>query len=166
MNPRKLVIWLCAITVSSQVPATNAQDAHQANKAGGAKTSSAAADQNGAATGAPAASPGTIDAAHPHGYQHDQALIQAVRDAKLINSEYPLRLIKNKDECLVTTLLNPKATEKNLKVEAVLVAKAIMEADKTVLIVHYRMKNRMRDPDCQVIIVKKSDVKAYGASAI
>jgi len=99
-------------------------------------------------------------------YQPDEALVKALRDAKVINPEYPLRVLKRPGEVAVTTLINPKATEKNIKIEAVLAAKALMEADKSLLTVHYRLKVHMPDPDYQLVIVRKSDVKAYGASAI
>jgi hypothetical protein len=172
MNPRKIAIWLCVIALSFQAPACQAQDAHSADKKGAgvgkanvahpaskpeaAKTSAVATDTSDEGTGKTA-----------EGYQPDEALISAIRRAKLINADYPLRVLKHgSDEVLVTTLLNPKATEKNCKIEAVLVAKAIMEADKSVLRVHYRTKNRMRDQGCQVVTVRQSDVKAYGASAI
>jgi hypothetical protein len=129
--------------------------AHPASKPSAAKTSAVATDNSDEGA-----------AKTEEGYQPDEALIRAVRNAKLINADYPLRILKHGDEVAITTLLNPKATEKNCKIEAVLVAKAVMEADKSVLRVHYRTKNRMRDPGYQVVTVRQSDVKAYGARAI
>lgn len=99
-------------------------------------------------------------------YKHDEALVQAIRKAKVINTSYPLRVLKNGTEVLVTTLRNPKATDKSSKIDAVLVAKAIMDADKKILIVHYRTKVHITAPDYMAITVKQSDVMAYGVNAI
>jgi len=102
----------------------------------------------------------------PVGYKPDAGLAKAVRNAKVINTSYPIRVMRSGKEVMVTTLNNPKSTDKSFKIDAVLVAKALMDADKTVLIVHYRTKESMRDPEVQAIVVKQSDVMAYGVNAI
>ena len=99
-------------------------------------------------------------------YQPAPNLTAAIRKAKIINETYPLRVGSSGTEVLVTTLNNPKSDEKSLKIDAVLVAKAIMDADKKILIVHYRTKESMTARQMLTIIVKQSDVMAYGVNAI
>lgn len=102
----------------------------------------------------------------PIGYKPDKVLVSAVRNAKVIKADFPVHVLKNGAEVMVTTLANPGASEKSMKIDAVLVAKAIMDSDKKILIVRYRVKDDMRDPDCLAVVVKQSDVMAYGVNAI
>jgi hypothetical protein len=99
-------------------------------------------------------------------YKPDEALAAAVRKSKVVKPEYPLHVLKRGIDVLVTTLATPHEPDKNCKIDAVLVAKAIMDKDKTVLRVHYRFKDHMADQGYRAVVVKQSDVKAYGASAI
>jgi hypothetical protein len=98
--------------------------------------------------------------------RQDQSLIAAIRKSKVIKVDYPVHAFRSGTEVYVTTLLNPQSTDKSSKIDAVLVAKAVMDADKKVLIVHYRTKIHMTDPDYLAVIVKQSDVMAYGVNAI
>lgn len=96
----------------------------------------------------------------------DAELLNAVRKCKVISADYPLRVSKSGTEVYVTTLIDPKTTDKDRKIDAVMVAKAVMDADKSVLISHFRLKRRMADREFEAVVVKQSDVKAYGTRAI
>lgn len=98
--------------------------------------------------------------------ESNPALVQALRNASVVRADFPLHVYKNGNEATVSTLRNPKDADKSLKIDAVMAAKAIMDSDKSVLIVHYRMRLKGGDPDFKVITVRESDVKAYGAKAI
>ena len=99
-------------------------------------------------------------------FKQDEALISAIRKAKVIKADYPVHAFRSGTEVYVTTLLNPQSTDKSSKIDAVLVAKAVMDVDKKVLIVHYRTKIHMTDQSYLAVIVKQSDVMAYGVNAI
>jgi hypothetical protein len=99
-------------------------------------------------------------------YKPDSVLVPVIRKAKVIATSYPVRVLRDGNEVWVTTLINPQSTDKSAKIDAVLVAKAIMDFDKKVLIVHYRVKEKMKDKGCLVVTVKQSDVMAYGVKAI
>lgn len=94
-------------------------------------------------------------------------LVKAIRNAKVVRQDYPLLVDKPSDsEVVVTTVLDPRALASDCKIDATLVAKALTDADKNILIVHYRLKNRMLDEDSDEIVVKSADVKAFGAQLI
>ncbi|MGH9553942.1 MAG: hypothetical protein ACRD3W_31480 [Terriglobales bacterium] len=96
----------------------------------------------------------------------NKALVGAIRAAKIIRSDYPLFVDAEADEATVTTLLDAKQLPDDCKIDAVLVARTVMDKDKAVMRLHYHLKDHMVDSSYLEILVKESDVKAYGANAI
>jgi hypothetical protein len=99
----------------------------------------------------------------------DTKLENLVRNAKVIKSAFPLTVERVKtepDEVVVTTLLDPKAKPTDCKIDAMLVARCLIEGDKSVEKVLYRLKQNMSDSAYDQVLVRVSDVKAFGMKAI
>lgn len=55
-------------------------------------------------------------------------LVDLVRQAKVINADYPLNIVISGKEATVLTRKHPKATDEDVKIDAVLITKAIMDS--------------------------------------
>ncbi len=93
-------------------------------------------------------------------------IVAAIRKANILDASQPIDVKRFQDAVIVTTLLNPKAKADDCKIDAMLVSKAVMDTDKTIHLVRYRLKTEMNSDAFYLIAVKETDVKAYGASAI
>lgn len=96
----------------------------------------------------------------------DAKYVAAIRKTKVLAPDQPITVKRFQDAAVVTTILNSKAKADDCKIDAMLVSKAVMELDKTIHMVRYRLKTDMNADAFYLIAVKESDVKAYGASAI
>lgn len=92
--------------------------------------------------------------------------VAAIRKTKVLDAKAPIVVKRFPDAVVVTTLINPKAKVNDCKIDAMLVSKAVMDLDKTIHLVRYRLKYNIDADAFYLIVVKESDVKAYGASAI
>jgi len=95
-----------------------------------------------------------------------EKFVAAIRKSKVLSASQPIIVKRFQDAAVVTTLLNSKARADDCKIDAMLVSKAVMDVDKTIREVRYRLKTNMDSNAFYLISVKESDVKAYGASAI
>ena len=93
-------------------------------------------------------------------------IVAAIRKAKVLDATQPIDVKRFQDSAIITTLLNPKAKADDCKIDAMLISKAVMDTDKTIHLVRYRLKRDMNSDAFYLIAVKETDVKAYGASAI
>ena len=93
-------------------------------------------------------------------------MVAILRNAKVVNPQYPLRANFNEHEAIVTTQRNPKATDKDCKIDAVLMAKTLMDTYPGEIL---RVKVLFSDYDkqtCSAIKVTKGDVESYGSGTI
>ncbi len=92
--------------------------------------------------------------------------VAAIRKVKILDPNQPIVVKRFQGALIVTTLINPKAKVDDCKIDSMLVSKAVMDLDNTIHMVRYRLKSDMNADAFYLIVVKESDVKAYGASAI
>jgi hypothetical protein len=93
-------------------------------------------------------------------------LVAMLRNAKVVNPLYPLRANLAEHEAVITTQRNPKATDKDCKIDAVLMAKTLIEAFPGDVL---RVKVLFSDYDkqiCSAVKVSKGDVASYGNGSI
>ncbi|MBS2006085.1 MAG: hypothetical protein JST01_03515 [Cyanobacteria bacterium SZAS TMP-1] len=93
-------------------------------------------------------------------------MVAILRNAKVVNPAYPLRASFNEHEAIVTTQRNPKATDKDCKIDAVLMAKALIDTFQGEVL---RVKVLFSDYEkqtCSTIKVTKGDVESYGSGSI
>ncbi|MDR3615024.1 MAG: hypothetical protein P4L53_15800 [Candidatus Obscuribacterales bacterium] len=96
----------------------------------------------------------------------DQAIVDLIRHAKIINPAYKLTASVSGEEALVTTQRKPKATDAECKIQSVLIAKTAFEAlpesvqRVTVIFLDY-------DADASSsVIVKRAEVKLFGSGGL
>lgn len=92
-----------------------------------------------------------------------QALL---RNARIIDAGYPLRISVHEQEALVSTKRNPKANETDCKVDAVLMAKTLMDAYPTQVLRVKVLFNNYEENKANQVVVTKGDIKSFGAGAI
>lgn len=93
-------------------------------------------------------------------------MVAILRNAKIVNPLYPLRANLAEHEAMVTTQRNPKATDKDCKIDSVLIAKALIESFPGDVL---RVKVLFSDYDkqtCSTVTVSKGDVESYGNGTI
>lgn len=86
---------------------------------------------------------------------------EVIRKAKVLNQDYPVHVIVNNQDATVLTRRHYKATDDDLKIDAVLIAKAVLDkfADKL-----DRVKVLFRDEDSasgKSVVVTANDIKTY-----
>ncbi len=89
-------------------------------------------------------------------------MVAMLRNAKIVNPLYPLRANLTEHEAVVATQRNPKATDKDCKIDAVLIAKTLMDTFTGDVL---RVKVLFSDYDKQTVStikVSKGDVESYG----
>lgn len=90
-----------------------------------------------------------------------------VEDAKILSPDYRMQASINGKEVVITTYLNPKATDNDCKIDAVLIAKKVMDADPAevdlVKIIYYDSSNVKK---YRQVTVRSGDVKAFGSGQI
>jgi len=97
----------------------------------------------------------------------DTKLEEIVRNAKVIKSAFPLMVERTgPNEATVTTLLDPQAKPNDCKIDAMLVARSLIESDRRIEKVLYHLKKSMSDPGFDSILVRVSDVTAFGKKEI
>ncbi len=91
-------------------------------------------------------------------------LIKAIRAANIWSPDYKIQAIINGEEADISTYRNPKATDKDCKIDAVLVARAAMNADKAgikrVKVTFYDATNTNK---YRQVVVREGDVKAFAS---
>jgi hypothetical protein len=93
-------------------------------------------------------------------------MVAILRNAKVVNPQYPLRANLNEHEAVVTTQRNPKATDKDCKIDAVIMAKTLVDTFPGEIL---RVKVLFSDYDkqtCSEIKISKGDVESYGSGTI
>lgn len=93
-------------------------------------------------------------------------MVAMLRNAKIVNPLYPLRASLAEHEAVITTQRNPKATDKDCKIDAVMIAKTLMDAFSGEVL---RVKVLFSDYDkqsCSAVNVSKGDVSSYGNGII
>jgi hypothetical protein len=93
-------------------------------------------------------------------------MVAILRNAKVVNPLYPLRANLNEHEAIVTTQRNPKATDNDCRIDAVLMAKTLIDSFPGDVL---RVKVLFSDYDKQTtsqIKVSKGDVESYGSGTM
>lgn len=86
---------------------------------------------------------------------------EVIRKAKVLNQDYPVHVIVNNRDVTVLTRRHYKATDDDLKIDAVLIAKAVLDKFGDRL---DRVKVLFRDEDSasgKAVIVTANDIKTY-----
>ncbi|MBS1993552.1 MAG: hypothetical protein JSS83_23720 [Cyanobacteria bacterium SZAS LIN-3] len=95
-----------------------------------------------------------------------EKLITLVQSAKILDPDYPIHITLDKTEASVVTVRHPQATEQDCKIDAVLLAKTIMDAyPKTIT----RVKLVLSDHNSEAmneLTVTTGDVRAYATGTI
>lgn len=91
-------------------------------------------------------------------------LVKVVEKAKILSPEYQVRASVGAGEAQISTYRNPKAGDKDCKIDAVLIAKEVMQADPSgitrVIVRFYDTTNVSRFRE---VSVRQGDVKAFGS---
>ncbi len=97
-------------------------------------------------------------------------LVQGLRQAAIWKADTPINVDPTGEgEVTVTTLKNPKATPSDCKIDAVLVAKKLMDLDQKDIKrvrVNFFLSRDYYDNTRDTVVVREGDVKAYAAKAI
>lgn len=97
---------------------------------------------------------------------HQTELVTLLRDAKIVNPEYRLDVVVSDKEVTVLTKRNPKATDSDCKINAVLMGKTLMDAhikDISRVKVLYSVEGA---DACDEVVVRAGDVKSFDAGSI
>ncbi|GEM_PF-2251535 len=90
-----------------------------------------------------------------------------VQDSKVLGSDASVSASSSGKEAVISTYRNPRATDKDCKIDAVLIAKKLMDADPQgtalVKVLFYDPSNA---GNCRQVTVREGDVKAFAARAI
>jgi hypothetical protein len=113
---------------------------------------------------APAATPGPSAEAQPE--LTPTTLLGLVRTAKILDPEYPVQVRLENREATLTTMRHPKATEQDCKIDAVLVAKAVMDAYPKDVARIKLVLNTSNSDTIQEVTVTTGDIKAYATGTI
>jgi hypothetical protein len=93
-------------------------------------------------------------------------LLSLVRSAKILDPEYPIHVTLENKEATLTTVRNPKATEQDCKIDAVLVAKTVMDTyPKDVARIKLVLSTGNSDAMHEVTVTT-GDIKAYATGTI
>lgn len=93
-------------------------------------------------------------------------LLGLVRSAKILDPVYPVQVRLENREAILTTMRHPKATEQDCKIDAVLVAKAVMDAyPKDVARIKLVLSTSNSDT-MQEVTVTTGDIKAFATGSI
>jgi hypothetical protein len=93
-------------------------------------------------------------------------LVAMLRNAKIVSPLYPLRASVNEKEAIVTTQRNPKATDNDCKIDAVLMAKTLIQSFPGDVL---RIKVLFSDYEkqtCSAVKISKGDVESYGSGSL
>ena len=94
------------------------------------------------------------------------ALVDVVEKAKVLAPEYPVHCGLEGNEAIVITVRNANATDQDCKIDAVLIAKAIMDVyPKDVIRVKFLLSHA-GDGAMQEVAVTMGDVKAFATGTI
>jgi hypothetical protein len=103
-----------------------------------------------------------VEAAEATGAERNSQLSTLLRNAKLINPSYELKVAISNDEIQITTQKKPKATEDELKIQAVLLSKTAFD---TISSGPQRVKLRFLDFESEgytEVHVKRAEVMLFG----
>ena len=96
----------------------------------------------------------------------DQAIVDLIKHANVINPSYKVTASISGEEALVTTQRKPKATDAECKIQSVLIAKTAFEAIPESI---QRVKVIFLDYDADAsssVIVKRAEVKLFGSGGL
>ena len=170
LKPRTLVFYMLGYSIATATLPGLAQPmtfppAEGAKPA--AATPTAATPTTPTAAPAPATDPAMAPVSTHAGPKTTATeMVAILRNAKVVNPQYPLRASMNEHEGIVTTQRNPKATDKDCKIDAVLMAKTLMDSYPGEIL---RVKVLFSDYDkqtCSAIKITKGDVESYGSGTI
>jgi hypothetical protein len=93
-------------------------------------------------------------------------LVNALRKTKLVDPAYKLGATASGDQIVITTERNPKSTDNECKIEAVLIAKAMFETvssdfQRTKVLLFDYANNK-----CSEVTVKRAEVKLFGSGGL
>ncbi len=92
-------------------------------------------------------------------------LVAILRNARVVSADYPLRASYNEREAIVTTKRNPLAKDNDCKIDAVMMAKALMDSFPEIL----RIKVLFSDLEQQKytsVNLSKGDIASFGAGKL
>ncbi|MBX9938086.1 MAG: hypothetical protein K2Y32_02475 [Candidatus Obscuribacterales bacterium] len=93
-------------------------------------------------------------------------LVDLIRQAKVVNSDYPLHVVISGNYATVLTRRHPRAKEEDMKIDAVLITKSVLDAYGYCL---DGVRVLFRDEDGtngKKIAVTEQDIKNYGAGTM
>jgi len=113
----------------------------------------------------PEPSPAASASVGPSGIPGSVEIVALLRNARVVAADYPLRANITGHEAIVTTKRNPAAKDKDCKIDAVMIAKTLMEAISELL----RVKVLFSDYEQQQyteVSLSKGDIASYGAGKL
>lgn len=138
------------LAVTAMAPAVFADDAAASGTAAAGTQSAGTPDSSPAASTAPTGA----------------ELIAAMRTAKAISPDRALRASLNAKDALVTTVRMPSETDRDCKIDAVLLAKALIDAYPAQIVRVKVLISDLQRGHYSTVSVSKGDVKSYGSGAI
>jgi hypothetical protein len=90
-------------------------------------------------------------------------LVELVQKAKILSPDYKIQSLISGQEAFFSTYRNPKATDKDCKIDSVLVGKTVMGADPTIKRVKMRFYDTSNVSRYREISVREGDVKAFAS---
>jgi hypothetical protein len=94
------------------------------------------------------------------------ALVKIIQSAHILTPEYPINGGLDNNEALILTVRHPNATDQDCKIDAVLVAKAIMDVYPKQIIRVKLILSDARSENMHEIAVTAGDVRAYATGTI
>jgi hypothetical protein len=93
-----------------------------------------------------------------------EEVVKVVEKAKILTSEYKVTASVGGGEARINTYRNPKASDKDCKIDAVLIAKEVMQADPSAITrVSVRFYDTTNISRYREVVVRQGDVKAFGS---
>jgi hypothetical protein len=93
-------------------------------------------------------------------------LQEILRTAKIVDANAPLRIFLREQEVFISTQRNPKASDDDCKIDAVLMAKTIMDACPTQILRVKVLFNNYHDNKASRVVITKGEIKSFGAREI
>ncbi|MBU6451731.1 MAG: hypothetical protein KGS72_08145 [Cyanobacteria bacterium REEB67] len=94
------------------------------------------------------------------------SLIKIIQSAHILAPEYPINAGLDNNEALILTVRHPNATDQDCKIDAVLVAKSIMDAYPKQIIRVKLLLSDARSENMHEVAVTAGDVRAYATGTI